>query len=191
MICVQTVHCTHYLFQHWMKTMNISLGIIASHFFVVGGTTSPNQSANTAQATAKPTASKVLVNEDTISFDAYEIGGNNFFKLRDIAKILSGTSKQFEVTWDNEKQAINLLSGKAYSVVGGELAKGDNSSKTATVNTSKVFLDGKEISLTSYTIGGNNYFKLRDLGKTFDFGVGWDGAANTVAIDMNKIYVKE
>lgn len=141
--------------------------------------------------TAKPTASKVLVDGKEIAFDAYEINGNNYFKLRDISSVLNGTSKQFEVSWDNEKQAINLLSSKAYTAVGGELAKGDGSNKAATPNTSKIYLDGKEISLTAYTINDNNYFKLRDLGQTFDFGVGWDGAANTVTIDTSAGYTAE
>lgn len=147
---------------------------------------------NSSQSiTAKPTASKVLVNGKEIAFDAYEINGNNYFKLRDISSVLNGTSKQFEVSWDNEKQAINLLSSKAYTAVGGELAKGDGSNKAATSNTSKIYLDGKEISLTAYTINGNNYFKLRDLGQTFNFGVGWDGAANTVTIDTGAGYTAE
>lgn len=31
-------------------------------------------------------------------------------------------------------------------------------------------------------ICGNNYFKLRDLGKAFDFGVGWDNTSKTITI---------
>jgi hypothetical protein len=32
--------------------------------------------------------------------------------------------------------------------------------------------------LTAYTIGGNNYIKLRDIAKLFDFDVDWrDGKA--------------
>lgn len=154
------------------------------------GTSSSDKDTHETIA-AKPTASKVLVNGKEIAFDAYEINGNNYFKLRDISSVLNGTSKQFEVSWDNEKQAINLLSSKAYTAVGGELAKGDGSNKAATSNTSKIYLDGKEISLTAYTINGNNYFKLRDLGQTFNFGVGWDGAANTVTIDTGAGYTAE
>ena len=48
--------------------------------------------------TAKPTASTVLVNGENVAFDAYNINDNNYFKLRDLAYILSGTEKQFEVS---------------------------------------------------------------------------------------------
>lgn len=70
--------------------------------------------AVTAQATstslaALPTSSKVLVNGSEKAFDAYSIEGNNYFKLRDLAFVLNGTGKQFEVTWDSGKGAINIL----------------------------------------------------------------------------------
>ncbi|WP_409346097.1 hypothetical protein [Paenibacillus sp. MBLB4367] len=145
-----------------------------------------------AALTAIKTASKVTVDGVVKSFDAYTINGNNYFKLRDIAYILSGTTRRFEVTWDGEKNAISLFSGKPYTVIGGEmtLTTGDRT-KSAILSTSKVYLEGKEIKLTAYTIDGNNYFKLRDLGSTFDFYVGWDGNNNTVEIESMFSYVPE
>jgi len=50
---------------------------------------------------AVPTASAVVVDGVNTSFDAYNIEGSNYFKLRDIAYVLSGTEKQFEVGWDS------------------------------------------------------------------------------------------
>ncbi len=145
-----------------------------------------------AGETATKTASKVTVDGTVKAFDAYTINGNNYFKLRDIAYILSGTSKQFEVTWDGAKNAINLVSDKPYTAVGGEMAIADGATtKSATANTSKIYLNGAEVALTAYTINSNNYFKLRDLGVTFDFGVEWDGANNTVAIKSTTGYVPE
>lgn len=66
---------------------------------------------------ATPTSSKVLVNGNEVAFDAYNINGNNYFKLRDVANVINGSEKQFEVTWDGSKNAINLISNKAYTVV--------------------------------------------------------------------------
>jgi len=59
-------------------------------------------------------------------------------------------------------------------------------SQQAVPTKSKIFLDYEEVQLTAYNIGGNNYFKLRDLGRVFDFGVEWDGARNTIGIDTSK-----
>jgi hypothetical protein len=143
-------------------------------------------------ATAAPTASTVLVNGKSIAFDAYNIGGNNYFKLRDLAYTLNGTPKQFEVGWNGAVNAIILTSGQAYTTTGGEMAdKGAGGGKTATPTTSKITLDGKDVSFDAYNIGGNNYFKLRDIGQAFDFGVDWDGARNTVVIDTGKGYTSE
>jgi hypothetical protein len=132
---------------------------------------------------ALPTSSKVLVDGTDVSFEAYSINGYNYFKLRDLAKVLSGSEKQFQVGWDGVANAIQLTSNKGYTTVGGELVlSGNTQNKSAAANTSKLYLDGKAISLTAYTIGGNNYFKLRDVGKTFNFGVDWDSELQTIAI---------
>lgn len=142
-----------------------------------------------APIAAAPTASTVLVNGEKKAFDAYNIEGNNYFKLRDLAYVLSGTDKRFEVSWDAAANAISLTSGKAYTTVGGEMAAQENPVQSdAVLSASKILLDGKEISLTAYTINGNNYFKLRDLGQTFDFGVGWNGEAQTISIDTSTGY---
>ena len=55
---------------------------------------------------------------------------------------------------------------------------------------SKIYLDGKEVSFQAYNIEDNNYFKLRDIGKAFNFGVDWDGANNTIVLDTAKPYVE-
>lgn len=144
------------------------------------GKTAP---AATNTVTAIPTSSKVVVNGENVSFEAYNINGNNYFKLRDLAKVLSGSEKQFEVGWDSVANAIPLTSSKGYTTVGGELAlSGNTQNRSAASTTSKLYVDGKAINLTAYNIGGNNYFKLRDVGKTFNFGVEWDGQLQTIAI---------
>ncbi|MPM31549.1 hypothetical protein SDC9_78104 [bioreactor metagenome] len=150
-----------------------------------------DEPATTQTVTATPTASKVLVNGSSVSFDAYTVNGNNYFKLRDLAKVLSGTGKQFNVSWDSASKVINLVSGSAYTAVGGELAAGDGLAKSAVLNSSAIYKDGVQVSLTAYTINGNNYFKLRDIGQAFDFGVTWDGSANTIKIDTSTGYTAE
>lgn len=139
------------------------------------------------EVTATPTSSKVLVNGSVVSFQAYNIDGNNYFKLRDIAKAISGTAKQFEIGVDGKN--INLASGKVYTTVGGELSvSGSTSSVTATLSSFTVYLDGSAVSLTAYNIGGNNYFKLRDVGGAINFYVGFESASNTISIDTTKGY---
>lgn len=140
---------------------------------------------------ANPTSSPVLVNGKNVSFDAYNISDNNYFKLRDLAYILSGSEKQFEVTWDATANAINLISGQPYTAVGNEMASKGSAQKKPLPTTSVIYLDGVEIALTAYNIDGNNYFKLRDLGEALNFEVDWDSVNKTIVIDAAKGYTPD
>jgi len=132
---------------------------------------------------ATPTASTVQVNGKSVSFDAYTIESSNYFKLRDLAYALSGTAARFDVAWDGTNNAVSLTSGKNYTTVGGEMTGKGAVNKTPSPTSAKVYLDGKEVQFTAYTIDGNNYFKLRDIGKAIDFWVDWDGKNNRIIID--------
>ena len=134
------------------------------------------------------TDSKVLVNGEEVKFEAYNIHDNNYFKLRDLAYVLSGTEKQFEVVWDEELESIYLTSNSPYTVVGGELAPGDGQAKMSEENKSPIYKDGASVYAKAYTINDNNYFKLRDICRMFDVGVIWSEEANTISIDTSIPY---
>ncbi|MGI6733643.1 MAG: hypothetical protein ACOX4J_05660 [Anaerovoracaceae bacterium] len=40
--------------------------------------------------------------------------------------------------------------------------------KTGLATQSTIYVDGEEVALVAYNIDGNNYFKLRDLGKALE-----------------------
>ncbi|WP_037373179.1 phosphodiester glycosidase family protein [Anaerovorax odorimutans] len=136
------------------------------------------------------TNSKILVDGVETYFEAYNIGGNNYFKLRDIAAAVNGSEKNFDVTWNNSKKAINLLSNTSYSFVGGELIKGDGSSKSAAVSKAVIYKDGKTIEISAYNINNNNYFKLRDIASIFDIGVTYDKETKTIGVDTAISYTE-
>ncbi|MDR1439374.1 MAG: hypothetical protein LBJ10_04995 [Clostridiales bacterium] len=192
------------------------------------------RAAASAAVSATPTASAVLVNGKPAPRGAYNIGGSNYFRLRDLALALSGTQKRFEVEWDAASNAIRILRGKSYTPVGGEMAgaataagagaatgaagatatgtgaatgaagatgaglassaggagaKAAGNAATATVpvpaipTPQSIFIDGKAASLAAYSIGGANYFKLRDVGTALDFGVEWRSSDGAVLIN--------
>ena len=157
---------------------------------ILAMTATSTASAATPALTAIPTASTVFVNGKNVSFDAYNIEGSNYFKLRDLAYVLSGTPKQFDVGWDSANNAITLISNKPYTPVGGEMSGSNSGNKIPTPTNSKIYLDGNEVSFTAYNINGNNYFKLRDIGKAFNFGVDWDSANNAIIINTAMPYVE-
>jgi hypothetical protein len=97
--------------------------------------------------------------------------------------LLTGTDKQFSVRWDEESHVITLSSGLAYEPVGGELNDPENSqTRSAGRTAADIILDGRRIGLTGFTIGDNNYFKLRNLAYYLDFGVTWNEASGLVEI---------
>ena len=149
-------------------------------------------------ATANPTTSKVYVDGKEVAFEAYNINGSNYFKLRDVAFNLRGTEKQFEVVWDStvkidigEKSyngAINMITKKPYTTVGSEMKKGDGEVKQAKLNTYPIMMNGYVVNLTAYNINGNNFFNLRDLANKFDFNVSWDSTLNAIVVNTAESY---
>ena len=148
---------------------------------------SNNQSAPIA---ATPTSSKVLIDGKEVSFDAYNINGSNYFKIRDIAAAINGTGKQFAVGYDDEKKAIKITSKTPYAAAGGEGSKGDGLVKSAVKSTETISCDGSSISWECYKINGYNYIKLRDIGKTMDFGVLWNARLETIEINTGLDYTE-
>ncbi len=129
---------------------------------------------------AVPTSSAVLVDGKSVAFEAYNIEGNNYFKLRDLAAAFSGSDKQFGVQWDGEKQAISLQSNQPYT---GKITVNDNAQmKNAVINKAVIYKNGEKVTLQAYNIDGNTYFKLRDIGKLFDFAVEFDAVKNQIAV---------
>lgn len=140
---------------------------------------------------AIPTSSKVIVNGKEIAFDSYNIGGNNFFKLRDIAMALSGTTPQFDIVWLSEVQVICLELRKSYSPIGGELTEGDGTVKKAIRTNTCVSIGECIYNFDLYNINGNNYFKLREIANYLDFSVEWDAQNNCVIIDTESPYIAQ
>jgi len=164
----------------------ISLVIALSAVLLMGMGT-----AFASDLVAKPTTSTVLVNGESVAFDAYNIEGSNYFKLRDLAYALNGTDKPFEVSWDSENNAISLASMRPYTAIGGEMAGKGEGDKTAMPTRSKIYLDGIEYRFTAFNIEGNNYFKLREIGTMRDIGIEWSEEDNTVIIDTSKDYIPQ
>ena len=137
-------------------------------------------------ATAFSAVSKsqpVIFAENTTKMEAYNIRDNNYFKLRDICMSLTEAGFPVDVTWDGEKNAINIIKGQNYTAVGGEMTVNDGVSSDAVYSGSTVYLDGEEISLKAYNIEGNNFFMLRDLCKALDIFIEWDAEAQAILVD--------
>lgn len=83
---------------------------------------------------------------------------------------------------------VCILSGM---LLAGPTAQAAEEFLKAVPSWQKIYLDGQEVQMTAYNIGGNNYVKLRDIGKAVGFNVYWDTAANSVQIDSDAPYTGE
>jgi len=134
----------------------------------------------------KPATAKVSVNGNPVDLSGVFVSENNYYKIRDVAMVLSTGVNRFSIDWDSEKSAISIKTGKKYSPVGGELS-GEIELTGATVSHTdvEIIVNGDPFTLSAYNINGNNYFKIRDLSELIGFNVGWDGATGTVTIENN------
>lgn len=177
-----------------MKKLYSSLLTLALCVTLLSSTAAAAKSEGTYSANA--TNNAIVVSNSTDAPDAhlvhpavYKIEGANYFKLRDVAMLLSGSEKQFAVDYDENAKAVSITSGKPYAAIGGELSGTAAASCSAIVSNNTISINGNTTDLTVYKIDGANYFKLRDLGKALDFYVGYDDETKTVTISGAKGYI--
>ena len=137
---------------------------------------------NMDNTVAKPTAQTLIVDGEEKEAEIYNINDENYFKLRDIAMLFSGTDAQFEVTYDKETNSIAIETGKAYTPVGGELEAHADRSGSIRVSPQTLTVDGGEEHLTAFHMEGNNFFRLKDLGRVLGFDVSYDEVANAMVV---------
>lgn len=111
---------------------------------------------------------------------SYNIGGNNYFRLRDLATILAGTDAEFDVGYDDVERLITIKSETPLSGTPSLIQLDSND--IAVPNDMTVMVDDLYVAPTAYNINGFTYFKLRDLGQILGFGVAWDEASKSMVI---------
>ena len=138
--------------------------------------------------TIVPTRTKgqaVYVGSTRVYPTGYNINDNNYFKLRDVGKLAG-----FGVDWNEDTRTVEISTTRTAPELTG-IADTAVTGATAKPTDQRITVDGKEVSMTAYKIKGNNYVKLRDIGKTINFGVSFNMATKAVSIDPNGTYVEE
>ena len=141
-----------------------------------------------AAVTATPTrdmGQTVYVDGNRVYPTGYNIADNNYFKLRDI-----GTLAGFGVEWNQETQTVEISTERTAPSTAG-IKDEAVSGASAKVTDQKITVDGVQVNMTAYQISGNNYVKLRDIGKQINFGVSYDAATESVRIDTDAPYTEE
>lgn len=108
----------------------------------------------------KPREVTVTVNGNVHKLLGYEVPGGdpNGVKIRDIAILLNGTSKQFNVTFEND--IVNIIPGEAYTPMGTELRKFDGSGADGVYSTHTFMLNGSYCGTEATLAEDYNYISL-------------------------------
>lgn len=162
-----------------MKKIGFAAGLCTGVMLLCG------ISAGAADLTAQLSQQPIYVEGERVwDVTAYDIGGNNYVKLRDM-----GMSVGFDVVYDASTDSVHIDPTIAYS--GNPATYLDvEISKTASAKLSKqpIYVNGKRVEITAYDIGGSNYMKLRDIGTAVGFGVTYDAGTDSVHIDPTTPY---
>ena len=129
----------------------------------------PISAAAPATESAVPASSSISLYGDEASFDAWNINGNNYIKIRDLAYFLQNSPAMFSV--ENADGVVIIISNEEYAPVGGEMADGEKGVKIAQPSTASFSVNGNKLQLTVYYINGKCYVKLRDIAQALDFNV--------------------
>ena len=79
----------------------------------------------------------------------------------------------------------NITAMATGMVIGAALVSEAAAGIVAEPTWQKIYVDGRQVSMTAYNIAGNNYVRLRDIGQQVGFNVYWD---NGVQIDTDTTY---
>lgn len=113
---------------------------------------------------------------------------NTYISIRDVAAALNGTSRQFNVTYDEKEKMFNLEPGKAYEPVGGENACGDGISVDLSSAGWDLNINGKFVRYYIYEKGQDFYIKLVDLSLALGLNIEYV-STNQLKIDTAKDFI--
>lgn len=133
--------------------------------------------------TALPSDAVLMINGREYEIAGYNVNNSNYYKIRDIAMLMSTTGARFNVEWDPELNGISIKTGERYDVIGGELENEPVTTLEISETTSPIYIDGRLSEFQAYTINGSTYFKIRDIADAAGFSVEWNNATQTIVIN--------
>lgn len=163
----------------------LSLMLILTMFCGMTGTAF----AGTAEAT--PFTAKLTVDGKNMDMSGYTIEGYKYFKLRDLAYAVNGSSKQFNVAYDAKLDAVNLVSGQAYAANGSEMKAVPAGLAEANTAVPGLYHNGKRLVYTLYTVADNTYIRLSDLAQIVNTYAVYDTTSKATVVNTKKNFTTD
>ncbi|MEO4054453.1 hypothetical protein [Solibacillus sp. CAU 1738] len=136
---------------------------------------------------AKPQMVDILLNDEPDRASVYNINGDNYLQLSDLAQLLVNESSKFNFNLDKKSKVIEIIPKQKYVFGYYTYRDKKNTPKKISNNSTKLLINGKTHNLKTYLIDGNTYFKLNDLASLLGFEVGYDQKAKKVNITTEPI----
>ncbi|MCL2628097.1 MAG: polysaccharide deacetylase family protein [Oscillospiraceae bacterium] len=112
-----------------------------------------------------------FVDGKNVKLRAYEIEENIYVNLFEVALALNDTEKQYSLAWRMGGQALRIIGGMQYRAIAVSLARANINRSDAIQTKTAVFLFNEEIEVTSYKVGTDTYFNLKEFAKAMDFNI--------------------
>lgn len=138
---------------------------------------------------AVKSSQKITLDKEAVEVAAYNIAGSNYLKLRDVAAIMSGKKKQFNIDYNAERKLIVVETGKPYTKLESDLKPIKEASAKAILSEKAIILNGDDEDIDTAFINETNYVKLRDIAKIANFYVGYDEPTQTVILKSDEAYL--
>ncbi len=138
---------------------------------------------------AVKSSQKITLDKEAVEVAAYNIAGSNYLKLRDVAAIMSGKKKQFNIDYNAERKLIVVETGKPYTKLESDLKPIKEASAKAILSEKEIILNGDDEDIDTAFINETNYVKLRDIAKIANFYVGYDEPTQTVILKSDEAYL--
>lgn len=117
-----------------------------------------------------------------VTFNAYNIKGSNYFRIRDLAAAFKGTGYAFSVEPD-QMGGVRIRRGKQCSDVISAEGMGMVNVNAVHSNGGIISFDDEKLaskSVECYSINGYNHYKIRDIAAILGFEVIYDSATGRI-----------
>ena len=151
--------------QNWLPSYSV-INLTADSFSIDtyqitdNGTVEKIDDTFTIRKTAD--AAAVTVDGEAAEVATANVGGETYYRLRDLATAVNGTADQFNVEWEN---GVIVITGEAYTTEAlAPAAEATGSAISLTIE-----VDGETVTTSAAEINGNNYVPaslLAELGVT-------------------------
>ncbi|NGZ73942.1 hypothetical protein [Saccharibacillus alkalitolerans] len=148
---------------------------------LLAGLGSPAYAANVPRTVAERSYASVVMDGEVAPVDGYTIANNTYYRLRDVAALFNGTPSQFQVTWNERRRKVEILTGQPYVPAAAD--KKTNAYRPyARKMDADILIDGSPLRVQAYQIEGSTYFKLRDLAELTQFRLKYDAEQNEIRL---------